>query len=359
MDNSLTTFMPRHLILFPCSHMGNLLIALPHLKAMLEAHPQGLLVINARYRELVEHSLPDEKRLLFYPEPALAASQPVLRRVIRYLGFVRSLRRFSADVAIDPEGEQKSATLARLSGAPTRTGPPRHHARWFYTDIRTPDWSGHRWQGYGSLSQPASRQPAGYLPLAPGEAGEEEMQQTTTALPAGPRVLIHAGATKTYKMWHPEQFASLCQRLRRMGCTPILIGAGQKDRNQIDRVQRFLSEPVSDLCDQLSLSAMVALMKSSQGYVGNDSGPMHLAAACDLPTVALFGPTDDKLWSPLSRSARVLRRQTCRPDCERNSCSLDSYPCLQGITVDQVLEQLTELGVLSTFVQAPALTALR
>ena len=57
MDNSPRTDMSRQLILFPCGHMGNLLIALPHLKAMLDAHPQALLVTNARYRELVEHGL--------------------------------------------------------------------------------------------------------------------------------------------------------------------------------------------------------------------------------------------------------------------------------------------------------------
>lgn len=346
MDNSPRTDMSRHLILFPCGHMGNLLIALPHLKAMLDAHPQALLVTNARYQELVEHSLPDEQRLLFYPEPALAPSQPIIRRISHYLGFVRALRQFSADVTIDIEGEQKSATLARLSGAAKRIGPPRRHAKWFYNDIRQAIWSAHRWHGYGSLSQPAASLPSRYLPITSSKTGQEEMQRATERLAAGPRVLIHVGATKTYKMWHPEQFASLCQRLRRAGCVPVLIGAGQKDRSQIQRVQSFLCEPVCDLCDRLSLSGMVALMQDSQGYVGNDSGPMHLAAACRLPTIGLFGPTDDSLWAPLSENAVVLRRQPCRSDCERSSCSLDSYPCLQSITVDQVMQQLTRLGVL-------------
>lgn len=358
MDNSLATDMSRHLILFPCSHMGNLLIALPHLKAMLDAHPQSLLVTNDRYRILVEQTLPGEKRLLFYPESALTPSRPLAKRILHYLRFIRSLRAFSADVAVDIEGEQKSATLSRLSGARKRIGPPRRHARWFYNDIREPDWKGHRWQGYGSLSQPAADLPARYLPLASSDAGEAEVRETTGHLPAGPRVLIHAGATKTYKMWHPEQFASLCQRLRRAGCVPVLVGAGQKDRQQIERLQSFLCVPVSDLCDKLSLSGMVSLMKNSQGYVGNDSGPMHLAAACGLPTVALFGPTDDTLWSPLSNAACALRRQPCRPECERNSCALDSYPCLQSITVDQVLQQLAALGVIASPTTLPVRNAL-
>ena len=339
--------MTRHLILFPCSHMGNLLIALPHLKAMLDAHPEALLVTNEHYRALVELSLPGETRLLFYPEKALSVSQPILRRALRYLDFVRALRRFAADVVVDIEGEQKSATMSRLSGARQRIGPPRRHSGWFYNDLREPDWSGHRWQSYAHLSMPAAQLPARYLPLAADDAGHQEVLALTKTLPEGPRILIHAGATKTYKMWHPEQFATLCQRLRRAGCVPILVGAGLKDRLQIERLQAFLCEPVSDLCDQLSLSGLVALMESSHGYVGNDSGPMHLAAACGLATVALFGPTDDLLWAPLSDRSAILRRQPCLPECERNSCALDSYPCLQSITVDQVLEQLAQLGVLA------------
>ncbi len=346
MDNSHTIFMSRHLILFPCSHMGNLLIALPHLKAMLDAHPQSLLVVNDRYRCLVEQSLRDETRLLFYPEPSLGADAPLLRRAMIYWRFVRQLRQFFPEVAVDIEGEQKSATLARLSGARRRIGPPRRHGHWFYNDLRQADDSGHRWAGYASLSQPAATAPAHYLPLPPSGAGESELAAVSANLPAGPRVLIHTGATKTYKMWHAEQFATLCQRLRRAGCVPVLIGAGQKDRTQIARLQSFLCEPAIDLCDRLGLPGLIALFHHSQGYVGNDSGPMHLAAACGLPTVALFGPTNDQLWSPLSDTACVLRKQTCRPDCERSSCALDSYPCLQSITVDQILEQLGRLGVL-------------
>ena len=337
--------MPRQLILFPCSHMGNLLIALPHLQAMLRAREEALLVVNQRYQALVEQSLPGEQRLLYYPEADLARHHSLLHRVRSYLQFVLSMRRFAADVAVDIEGEQKSATLTRLSGAAERIGPPRKHHRWFYTHSPEVHWSGHRWQGYGSLSRPAAPAPAGYLPLTPSDAGNEEIAPFV-AVPSSHLLLIHPGATKTYKMWHAEQFAALCQRARRAGLTPVLIGAGQKDRLQIARIQEFLPEPVEDLCDRLSLAGLIALFCQARGFVGNDSGPMHLAAACGLPVVALFGPTNDDLWQPLSPRARILRWQRCHATCERNSCALDSYPCLQRITVDRVMDTLEELGVL-------------
>ncbi|MEQ3724889.1 glycosyltransferase family 9 protein [Alcanivorax sp.] len=325
--------------------MGNLLIALPHLRAMLSAHPDALLVVDARYQTLVAQSLPGEERLLFYPEQALSSPRPVWQRLKHYLIFVRALRRFRADICVDIEGEQKSATLSRLSGAPTRIGPPRRHGHWFYTLSPEPDWQGHRWDGYASLSQPAATAPATYLPLTPCPNSNERISALLPTHAGDTRLILHVGATKTYKMWHAEQFASLCQQARRAGLTPILVGAGHKDRVQIARVQSFLCKPVLDLCDQLSLSEFIALLQHSRAYVGNDSGPMHLAAACGIPTVGLFGPTNDNLWHPLSPLARVLRWQACAAECERSSCVQDTYPCLQRITVDQVMDTLSALGV--------------
>ncbi|PHR65801.1 MAG: glycosyl transferase family 1 [Alcanivorax sp.] len=336
--------MPRLLILFPCSHMGNLLIALPHLRTMLSAHPDALLVTDARYQALVAQSLPGEKRFLFYPEQALSSTRPLWQRIRHYLGFVRAMRRFRADICVDIEGEQKSATLSRLSGAATRIGPPRRHGHWFYNKSLEPDWQGHRWHSYASLSQPAAPAPAHYLPLAECPDSNARIRALQQMHADETCLILHVGATKTYKMWHAEQFASLCQHARRAGLTPILIGAGHKDRVQIARVQSFLCKPVLDLCDQLNLAELIALLQNSRAYVGNDSGPMHLAAACGIPTVGLFGPTNDDLWHPLSPRARVLRWQPCAAECERSSCARDSYPCLQRITVDQVMDTLSSLG---------------
>ncbi|MGJ3257497.1 MAG: glycosyltransferase family 9 protein [Alcanivorax sp.] len=346
--------MSRLLILFPCSHMGNLLIALPHLRAMLAAQPQALLVVSQRYQSLVEQSLPGETRLLYYPELSLSRQVPLFQRVRSYLTLIMAMRRFKAEVVVDIEGEQKSATLARLSGAVERIGPHRRHGQWFYTRQPQADWSGHRWQAYASLSRPAANSPARYLPLSDTAAGQDEANRILKGTRQSDNLIaIHAGATKTYKIWHAEQFAALCRRLRRAGLTPLLIGAGQKDRQQIARIQSFLCDPVIDLCDQLSLAGLVALLQRSRGFIGNDSGPMHLAAACGLPTVALFGPTDDTLWQPLSPDAQVLRWQPCHESCERSSCALDSYPCLQGITVDQVIDTLQQLGVIPAYHPGP------
>ncbi len=342
--------MERVLILFPGNHLGNLLIALPHIQAMLRRHPGALLVANALYRDVLVAALGHRVAVLYYPAPALTPSRPLWPRLLTWLAFVRTLRAFRAERCIDLEGEQKSATLARLSGAPRREGPRRRRGRWFYThQLPGPIAGQHRWQGYAALSDPPATPVAQGASLTHDSRAVPALQEHLArwGVHSGmPCVVIHPGASKLYKMWPAERFAALCVRLRDLGLIPVLIGAGGRDRVQIERIRAHLAQPVVSLCDQISLAELIVLMAHCRGFIGNDSGPMHLAAACGAPVVALFGPTDERLWHPLSAQARVLRHRACDAGCGRHACLAQDYPCLRGITPDQVLEPLAGLGVI-------------
>ena len=342
--------MERVLILFPGNHLGNLLIALPHIQAMLDRYPGALLVANALYRDVVLAALGQGAAVLYYPAPALAPSRPLWQRFLVWLAFVRALRAFRAERCIDLEGEQKSATLAWLSGAPRRDGPRRRRGRWFYTRQHSGALPGqHRWHGYAALSDPPVARagqgvsltcPAGAVP-----ALQEHLARW--GVHSGmPCVVIHPGASKLYKMWPAQRFASLCVQLRDLGLIPVLIGAGGRDRVQIERIRAHMAQPVVSLCDQISLAELMVLLSHCRGFIGNDSGPMHLAAACGAPVVALFGPTDERLWRPLSPQACVLRHRACDARCGRHACAAPDYPCLRGITPDQVLAALAGLEVI-------------
>src|SRR5690606_36832843 len=118
-----------------------------------------------------------------------------------------------------------------------------------------------------------------------------------------PWVELHAGATKDYKKWPPEHFAGLVRRLRRAGAQPLLIGAGAADRSANATIRTLLGEDdggLPDFTDRLSLLQLGQVLRRCAAMVGNDSGPMHLAAALGLPGVVIFGPTEESLWRPLS-----------------------------------------------------------
>jgi heptosyltransferase-3 len=124
-------------------------------------------------------------------------------------------------------------------------------------------------------------------------------------------VAIHPGSGGENKVWPVESWAELGRRLHREfpGITLLLI------EGEADAVPaRVLAEAWRELpvirARLLPLSILAAVLKSAVLYLGHDSGVTHLAAAAsrDLPVIALFGPTDPKVWAPPREGVQVMRR---------------------------------------------------
>jgi ADP-heptose:LPS heptosyltransferase len=81
-------------------------------------------------------------------------------------------------------------------------------------------------------------------------------------------------------------------------------------------------------------------------FIGNDSGISHMAAALDLPTLVIFGPTNPKVWSPRGRKAFVVHRGThCSPCTHEEFFQCKDSECLKAVEVKEVLEGLKEIGI--------------
>ena len=126
------------------------------------------------------------------------------------------------------------------------------------------------------------------------------------AVPDGGFVAIHPGSGGKAKCWPPERFARLAVKLALQGFTPLVF-FGPADENTKHEFEEHVPPGVSWECvGSKPLREVLALLSCARCYAGNDSGITHLAArAC--PTVALFGPTDARIWSPLGKGVRIMR----------------------------------------------------
>ena len=334
------------LIIYPCKFLGNLLLALPHFRAILADQKQVLLVLDERFRELADIFLPGEQRILYYPRSALASGQSPGGRVAALLG---QLRRFQADVLLELEGESTSTTLSLLARAKVKRGPFFTRRKWIFDElVEFPHLTEHRWLGMQALCGPChgqSLQPGYCAPCFSGASLDAVRRRLKDlgVLPGDRTAILHVGAAQEYKLWDPKRFAGVIAGLQQRGWQVVLIGAGEDDRRQAKRVLQYrLPAAVVDTIDQLSFGELAGLMVLGGCFIGNDSGPMHLAAACGLPTLALFGPTVDRIWAPLGDNARVVRGIiACHPDCRTITCVQD-YLCLKSLGVDAVLKALEE-----------------
>lgn len=140
------------------------------------------------------------------------------------------------------------------------------------------------------------------------------------------------------KQWPAQHFAQLAQSLIAQGRQVWILGSA-KDRAVGDAIaQAAANAEVHNLCGQTQLADVVDLLSVCQAAVSNDSGLMHVAAALDIPLVALYGSSDPKHTPPLSPRARVLHLGLeCAP-CFERQCPLGHTRCLHDIHPDQVLQ---------------------
>jgi ADP-heptose:LPS heptosyltransferase len=146
----------------------------------------------------------------------------------------------------------------------------------------------------GSL--PAGAPPA-RLGVGPASAAWAETWLAERGLGAAAPVVVHPGAGAPAKVW--PGFGDLLARLRAEGHA-VIVSAGPADAPAAPEA------PDGIRAAGLPLERLAALIARARAFVGNDSGPTHLAAALGCPTVALFGPTDPAVWAPLGPRVRVV-----------------------------------------------------
>jgi ADP-heptose:LPS heptosyltransferase len=88
---------------------------------------------------------------------------------------------------------------------------------------------------------------------------------------------------------------------------------------------------------------MAAVLRRARAFVGNDNGPMHIAAALGTPVVALFGPSDPQEWGPRGAGHRVIYKEGYCTPCIHPRCVRGEQNCLRVITVDEVAEAVRAL----------------
>ena len=256
----------------------------------------------------------------------------------------RALRARRFDLAVIPHRSLRSALLAWLAGAPRRIGFNSSAGRLLLTDAVPFTWLMHDLERNLSLLrrlQPELRlRPDESLYLAPDAAATAAVNARLAedgVPPEGTVVGVHAGAAWATKRWPAERFAELCRRLRAAGMRVVLLGAAS-ERTLCAGIAR--ASGALDWTGRTDLMELKALMGRLALMITNDSGPMHLAAAAGVPTLALFGPTTRELgFFPYGARNRVVEHElACRP-CSLHGtrvCPAGHFLCMRLITTDEV-----------------------
>ena len=150
-----------------------------------------------------------------------------------------------------------------------------------------------------------------------------------------PFVAINPVAFWDTKLWRDDKFALLCDRIEEeLKCKVVFTGS--KGHGIIERIRSMMTFTSVNLEGQTTLRDLTYLYSLSGLLITTDSGPMHIAAAMNTPTVALFGPTDPSRTGPYGKGHIVVRKEMPCSPCFLKKC--DTKRCMEEITVDEVFE---------------------
>ncbi len=190
---------------------------------------------------------------------------------------------------------------------------------------------------YGPLLQKAGSLPeAFYTPPRPSLPPVREKH----ALPSKGHIVVHMGTGNPIKEWPLEKWREFAQKME--GIPLVFTGKGEKERENAAKVSASLSG-CTNLVDQLSWDAYLALIKEGRCLVGVDSLAGHVAAALETPSVLIYsGMTDPAQWAPSGNFSTVLSHPVpCAPCYRSQGCR--SMDCVRGVTVENVVAQVKKI----------------
>ena len=159
-------------------------------------------------------------------------------------------------------------------------------------------------------------------------------------------IILHPGSGSKKKVWPLDRFLNLARTLQDRLRSRILVVLGPAEGQEVGKAFETTGPDAPILAKGLTLLQLASVMEGCWFFVGNDSGISHMAAALELPTLVIFGPTDQKVWSPRGKKASVVCRGIhCSPCPQERFIQCNDFECLRAIEMNEVLGGLEKLGV--------------
>lgn len=327
-------------LLVKLRHIGDTLILTPTLTAIRAAYPQAR--IDVLVRDSCEGILAGCPAVdTIYTTAAPEAKQ---RGHLGWLDQVRQIQQFRRnryDWAFDMTAGDRSRLIVGLSGAKNRVTNPflyniPPHLSPFINQRAALDLRGMH------VVEQDYQLVANYLPL-PETPPPLAFSKPEIIVPEPYQSLSHFAVMHTAtrwkrKEWPVERWVEVGQHLlQRFEHIIVSVGPAAAEIALGDQIVVALGERASNTRGAMDFSTLAALLYRAQFFVGVDTAVMHLAAACQVPMVALFGPTDERLWRPWGHpQAQIVFPEGKEVDAYKNGVYDPTLLNVKGITVESV-----------------------
>ena len=261
---------------------------------------------------------------------------------------IRDIRKRRFDLALVLPNSFESALMMLLGGVPRRVGYATDGRRWILTNAIAPDGGAQHQVHYylelvKLLSAHVERSLIEIQATNDERADARKLLTAEGILHGEPFLVVNAGAAYgSAKRWHEDRFASVADTLAgELGLHVAHIGS-QAERPIAEQIRNLMKTRPAVLNGKTSLETLIGVLAESSLMITNDSGPMHMAAALGVPTVAVFGSTDERVTGPCGSRTRIVKHAVeCSP-CLLRECPID-HRCMNGVSIQDVCQAAREL----------------
>ena len=320
--------------------IGDVIMTLPAIAAVRKTCPHARISVLAKPWVADTYRIcPEVDEVIIYKDPG------VHRGIAGKYRLTWELKSKGFDLAIFLQNAIEAAIIAWLAGIPIRAGYNsdgrgillthsvkrtneirKVHQVYYYLEML----KSLGFQSTGSNIKPKLNND--YLTIAEDILNQYHVKKDD--------ILIGIAPGATYgpaKMWFPERFAAVADKLiNDFSARVILFGSG-KDRERTDLVQQHSKNNFINTAGETSLKEAIALIARCDLFISNDSGLMHLAGALDIPLVAIFGSTNPVTTSPVGEKSVVIYKDVSCSPCLKKVCPTD-FRCMDLIGVDDVYD---------------------
>ena len=334
----------KNVLIVKLSAIGDVIHALPVSHAIKETFPAAKItwVVEPPAYDLVKMN-PCIDRIILFRKKDFRTLKGFAKM---FFPFRRELQRENYDAVLDLQGLFKSAAIAFFAKANIKLGicNMREMSDKISTPVIGDNAAGHIVERYLDTARALGcKVEKVSFPIEIPSAEIKRANNITehAGLRAGNSYAVLAvGANWANKRWKVENFAELADWLYDLEIVPVIVGYGDVDVQRAAEIESFMEIPPINLVNQTNLPQLAHVIKNACVVIGGDTGNVHLAAALNVPTIMLMGPTDANRNGAYGQISIEVDRD-CK-GCWKRACP-QNLDCLEKISVAQVKEKISAI----------------
>ena len=341
-------FTPERILVIKLDHLGDVLLATPVFSNLHRAYPNAELhALTGAWSRVVLEKHPDVNRVVEYNSPAFCRSgQPT--SLSGTFKLFRELHRHKYDLMVELRSDWRTVCFAfgrltpkRLSRAALQIANKLGFTQFSGTHETTRNLDVLRQAGI-----PTPVRTAIFSVTAEDKKWASDFLATYQLDRQRPLIAIHPGSPIPLKRWLPDRYAELADWLIAQKRAQILFVGVEDEIPIITEIQARMQGESINIAGKTTLTQLASILLTCNVFIGNDSGPMHLAAAVGTQTIGLYGPGDPTRFGPAGEKCQTIRRRSDCP-CVGTTCRFGQAGCMSKIQVTDVIQTLETAAYLT------------